>query len=144
MGFAEDVIHSYITRSLRRVFPEREGWEIRRRPKENHTIPDYFLQKKRFGRTRRVLVEVALVPKVTLSQIDSLREYAAKMERLLLPTDTLMIVVPSGADVSRVPEAIEILYLDVLRVEGDEIVWVKKFGRGGDQDEADLPDTGNL
>ncbi|MDT8357309.1 MAG: hypothetical protein RQ758_02265 [Methanomicrobiaceae archaeon] len=143
MGFAEDVIHSYITRSLRRVFPEREGWEIRRRPKENHSIPDYFLQKKRFGRTRRVLVEVSLLPKVTQSQIDSLRQYAVKMERLLLPTDTLMMVVPTGADVSLVPEEIEVLSFDVLRVEGDEIVWVKKFGRGGDQDVADLPDTGS-
>lgn len=128
MGFAEDVIYSYVARSLRRVFPLREGWEIKRRPKENDSIPDYFIQKKRFGRTRRILVDVVLFPRVSQEHIDSLRRYAEKMEKLLLPTEELVIVVPVGADTGLVPEDIAILTLDVLKVEGDEIVWVRKHG----------------
>lgn len=127
MGFAEDIIYSYVARSLRRVFPEREGWEIKRKPKEHNSVPDYFIQKKRFGRTRRILVEVIPVTKVTQPDITSIRNYADKMEKLLLPVEHLLLVVPVGADISEVPEDIDILHLDVLKVDGGEIVWAKKF-----------------
>jgi hypothetical protein len=128
MGYAEDAIHSYIERSLKREFPPREGWEIKRRPDDNETVPDYFIQKKRFGRTRRVLVEVALGPAVTGDHVAHLKEYAEKMEKLILPIERLFILVPTGADSSRVPAEIIVLHLDVLRVEGGEIVWTKRHG----------------
>jgi hypothetical protein len=126
MGYAEDAIHSYVERSLKREFPPREGWEIKRRPGDNSTIPDYFVQKKRFGRTRRVLVGVALVAKVPPDYIRHLTLYAEKMENLLLPIERLVILVPTGADHSLVPEEIDVLFLDVLRVEGKDIVWAKR------------------
>ncbi|NYT04771.1 MAG: hypothetical protein GKC04_00140 [Methanomicrobiales archaeon] len=127
MGFAEDALYSYIERALRRAFPPREGWEIRRRPSRNDRVPDYFIQKKRFGRTHRILVEVALATRVGAEQIDHLNRYAEKMEKLLLPCEKKALIVPSDADISEVPNEIDVLFLDVLRVEGDEIVWVKKF-----------------
>jgi hypothetical protein len=128
MGYAEDAIHSYIERGLKREFPPREGWEIKRRPGDNEAVPDYFIQKKRFGRTRRVLVEVALVPAVTGDHVAHLQEYAEKMEKLILPIERLYILVPTGADSSLVPAEIIVLHLDVLRVEGREIVWTKRYG----------------
>jgi len=126
MGFAEDVLYSYVERSLRRMFPEREGWEIKRRPHDNDEVPDYFVKKKRFGRTHRVLVEVALVPTITEDHLEPLAAYAAKMEKLLLPIEALILVVPEGADLSAVPDYIDVLPLDVLRVEGGDVIWVKK------------------
>lgn len=126
MGFAEDVLYSYVERSLRRMFPEREGWEIKHRPLDNEVVPDYFVKKKRFGRTHRVLVEVALVPVITEDHIEPLASYAAKMEKLLLPIEALILVVPEGANISAVPRDIDVLPLDVLRVEGGDVIWVKK------------------
>jgi hypothetical protein len=130
MGFAEDVLYSYVERSLRRMFPEREGWEIKRRPRDNELVPDYFVQKKRFGRTYRVLVEVALVPTITEDHIEPLAAYAAKMEQLLLPIEALILVVPEGADHSAVPDYIDVLPLDILRVEDGDVIWVKKRAGG--------------
>ncbi|MDG6257753.1 MAG: hypothetical protein QCH35_09175 [Methanomicrobiaceae archaeon] len=126
MGFAEDALYSYVERSLRRMFPEREGWEIKRRPRDNEMVPDYFVQKKRFGRTHRVLVEVALVPIITEDHIEPLAAYAGKMEKLLLPIEALVLVVPEGANLSAVPDDIDVLALDVLRVEGGDVIWTKK------------------
>jgi hypothetical protein len=145
MGFAEDVLHSYVARSLRRVFPEREGWEIKRKTKENQKTPDYFIQKKRFGRTRRILVDVAIVPVVTPGHVAQLHEYAEKMNRLLLPIENLVLVVPTDADISAIFGDIEILFLDVLRVEGKEIVWTKRFSpelhtQGTERENRDLED----
>jgi hypothetical protein len=127
MGFAEDSTHSYIERSLKRAFPPREGWELRRRPDRSEGSPDYFLQKKRFGRTRRVLVGVILEPKILSIHMEPLFAYAGKMERLLLPTERILLVVPDEADISEVPVGVDIIYLDVLRVENGDIMWVKKF-----------------
>ncbi|KQC03938.1 MAG: hypothetical protein APR53_04440 [Methanoculleus sp. SDB] len=127
MGFAEDAIFSYIERALRRVYPLRDGWEIKRRPANNNRVPDYFIQKKRFGRTHRILVEVAIAPAVTDAHIDHLNAYADKMEKLLLPCEKKTVVVPTGTDISKVPGDTDVLFLDVLKIEGEEIVWVKKF-----------------
>lgn len=127
MGFAEDAIFSYIERALRRVYPPRDGWEIKRRPANNHRVPDYFIQKKRFGRTHRILVEVAITLAVTDVQIDHLTAYAEKMDKLLLPCEKKTIIVPTGTDISKVPGDIDVLFLDVMKIEGDDIVWVKKF-----------------
>jgi hypothetical protein len=130
MGFAEDVLYSYVERSLRRMFPEREGWDVKRRPRDNEVVPDYFVKKKRFGRTHRVLVEVALVPTISGEHLEPLTAYAAKMENLLLPIEALILVVPEGADLSAVPDYIDVLPLDVLRVEGGDVIWVKKRSPG--------------
>jgi hypothetical protein len=138
MGYVEDAIHSYIERSLKREFPPREGWEIKRRPGENTHVPDYFIQKKRFGRTRRVLVVVALAPAVTTEHVTHLRKYAEKMETLILPIERLVILVPTDADTGAVPDDIDVLYLDVLRVEGKDIVWGKRHGT---EDRGRIPGT---
>lgn len=127
MGFAGDSTYSYIERSLKRAFPPREGWELRRRPDKSEGSPDYFLQKKRFGRTRRILVGVILEPKVMPLHLEPLFAYDAKMQRLLLPTERIVLVVPDGTDLSAVPVGIDIIYLDVLRIVNGELVWVKKF-----------------
>jgi hypothetical protein len=126
MGFAQDSMHSYVERDLKKKFPETEGWQIERDPSWDAVAFDYQVWRRRFGTTQRYLVDVCIDTKVPAETIRDLEgRLSAIAEQGVVVTHPILFV-PTNADISAVPETIEVMHLKVLKVEEGDIFWWRK------------------
>jgi hypothetical protein len=126
MGFTEDSMHSYVERDLKKEFSPREGWIIERNPEWDGTSFQYQVRRKKFGQMKRYLVDVLIKTKVDAEEVQKIREKLSSISDAGVQVDRMILIVPSGAGTSDVPEDLEIKYLKILKVEEDEILWWKK------------------
>jgi hypothetical protein len=126
MGFAQDSMHSYVERDLKKKFPETEGWKIERDPSWDAVTFDYQVWRRRFGTTQRYLVDVCIDTKVPAETTRDLEDrLSAIAEQGVVVTHPILFV-PTNADISAVPENIEVMHLKVLKVEEGDILWWRK------------------
>ncbi len=126
MGVSTDSMNSYISRDLKRQFSPKEGWMIEKQPDCGGVTFPYVVSRKRFGQTKRYPVEVVIEPSVSEKMVEEFAAKKAAAEKAKISLEPLMLVVPTDADVSAVPDDIVVKYLKVLKVEGGQILWWKK------------------
>lgn len=126
MGFAQDSMHSYVERDLKKKFPETEGWKIERDPSWGAVTFDYQVWRRRLGRTRRYLVDVHIHTKVPAEAVSDLQDRLSALAAQDVEVTHPILFVPTGADISAVPEEVEVIYLKVLKVEEGDVLWWRK------------------
>jgi hypothetical protein len=126
MGFAQDSMHSYVERDLKKKFPENEGWKIERDPSWGEVTFDYQVWRRRLGETRRYLVDVHIETRVSAETVQSLQDRLSALEAQDVAVTHPILFVPTGADISAVPDGVEVIYLKVLKVEDGDVLWWRK------------------
>ena len=126
MGVSTDSMNSYISRDLKRQFSPKEGWMIEKQPDCGGVTFPYVVWRKRFGQTKRYPVEVVIEPSVSEKMVEEFAAKKAAAEKAKISLEPLMLVVPTDAEGSAVPDDIVVKYLKVLKVEGGQILWWKK------------------
>jgi len=106
MGDSVDVMNSYVTRDLRKIFSPGEGWNIEREPE--------------YG------VDVSMEAAVSAEKAGMIQQQCDMAREAGVVLEPLMLFVPTGADVTRVPADVMIKYLKVLKVEDGQVIWWKK------------------
>ena len=127
MGDSKDVMNSYVTRDLRKMFSSGEGWNIERQPECGGAAFEYVVSRKRFGKTLRYPVEVSMEAGVSAEKACAIQQQFDTAREAGVALEPLMLFVPTDADVSAVPADVMINYLKVLKVEGGRVVWWKKI-----------------
>jgi len=122
MGSVNDSMHSYVLRDLKNMFSPSEGWQIERAP----LCGDYQVSRKRFGTTKRYPVNVVITPKISAGDLEAFNAKIITAEAEGLKFDYPIFFVPSGADVTAVPDDAKVKELKVLKVENGEVLWWKK------------------
>jgi hypothetical protein len=126
MGFANDSMHTYIERDLKKKYPAREGWKIERDAAWDGITFDYQVRKRRLGVSARILVDVIIEKTITESMISEIMSKTEALAAQDVSVTGAVLIVPSGADVSAVPDDIGIMFLKVLMVEDNDIIWWRK------------------
>ncbi|KAF1078505.1 hypothetical protein [Methanogenium sp. MK-MG] len=126
MGDSRDVMNSYVTRDLRKMFSPGEGWNIDREPECGGASFAYVVSRKRFGKTSCYPVEVCMEAGVSPEKAGLMQQHCDAAREAGVALEPLMLFVPTGADVSAVPGDVMINYLKVLKVEDGQVIWWKK------------------
>ncbi|KUG20674.1 MAG: hypothetical protein KO206_01960 [Methanomicrobiaceae archaeon] len=129
MGSAKDSTYLDVIKALNRQYSSREGWEVEWKPIYGDIQPECLLWRQKAGMTQRVLVGVRMEKEVSQKAVEQLIEQARSLAQKNLPVDRKVLVVPSGAETSRVPDGIDIVTLDSYRILGDRIAWAKGLER---------------
>ncbi|WFN33642.1 hypothetical protein L1S32_07220 [Methanogenium sp. S4BF] len=126
MGDSKDVMNSYVTRDLRKMFSPGEGWNIDREPECGGASFAYVVSRKRFGKSAYYPVDVCMEAAVSAEKAGMIQQQCDKARAAGVALEPMLLFVPTGADVTAVPADIMIKYLKVLKVEDGQVIWWKK------------------
>ncbi|HQD25753.1 MULTISPECIES: hypothetical protein [Methanoculleus] len=123
MGGIKDSTYHDVQKTLIRRFPPGEGWQFTWSP-AGSVQPECMLSRRVAGKTERVAVSVKMAPEIPVNAVKALQD-AADSGRF----DKAVLVVPCGADVSCVPEGIDIMEMPSWQVVDGRIAWSKNIER---------------
>lgn len=129
MGGIKDSTYLDVKKALARRFSPREGWQFAWYPTYGSVQPECVLSRRVAGRTERVVVSVKMAPAVPKEAVEELLDQSRALAANNISVDKAVLVVPGGANVSRVPEGIEILEMGNWQIVGGRIAWSKNIER---------------
>jgi hypothetical protein len=122
MGFAEDIMESFIRKDFQARFPAYNGWKLEKLPKNTSGTLLYKASRSGHSQKQAAILGVSLDLKPyggCITAIESVPEdHRIKTDRYLL--------VPQGADVSGVPAGIGLLTMKSFGFSDKELVWLTK------------------
>lgn len=129
MGGTKDSTYLDVKKALARRFSPQEGWQFAWYPTYGSVQPECVLSRRIAGRTERVVVSVKMAPEVPKDTVEELLSQCRTLAAGNVNVDKAVLIVPGGADVSRVPEGIEILEMGNWQVVDGRIAWSKNIER---------------
>lgn len=124
MSFYEHDMYPYVSKNLRRRYPKHEGWNIYDKDRWSGYEPDFVVERKGL-KIERTIVEVKVTCRVSQSHIDQLNSYVRNLAGGNVKIVEKILVVPSGTDISIVPNDMNIMFLKSFKCESDGIVWYR-------------------
>jgi hypothetical protein len=126
MGSQYDSMHSYVERDLKKMFLAQEGYQIEKNPAWGDISFDYQVFKKRFGKKENYPVDIIIDTKVSQQAVEEMNAKIAALQEKGVSMAAPVLFVPTGADISAVPEEYCVNELKVLKVEDNDVIWWKK------------------
>jgi hypothetical protein len=118
MGSAHDIMQTFAGRDLHAQFPEREGWEWKVLPAAKTGLVMYRVSRGDIHRYQEAVLAVSFACKPSEESIAALTAVpdGHRKSRYLL--------VPQGADISRVPAGIHILTMASYGFTEGKLTWL--------------------
>lgn len=129
MGGTKDSTYLDVKKALSRRFSPQDGWQFAWYPTYGSVQPECVLSRRVAGKTERVVVSVKMTPEVPKDTVEELQSQCRTLAAGNVNVDKAVLIVPGGADVSRVPEGIEILEIGNWQVVDGRIAWSKNIER---------------
>ncbi|NLZ30226.1 MAG: hypothetical protein GX885_05730 [Methanomicrobiales archaeon] len=129
MGGVKDSTYLDIKKALARKFSSRDGWQYAWFPTYGNVQPECVLSRRVAGRTERVVVGVKMAPVIPEDTVEELQSQCQALFESNIGVDKAVLVVPTGANVSGVPEGIDVLEMGNWQVVGGRIIWSKNIER---------------
>ncbi|MEG3055236.1 MAG: hypothetical protein WAN99_05310 [Methanoculleus sp.] len=129
MGGVKDSTYLDVKKALARQFSPRDGWTFAWFPTYGSVQPECVLSRRVAGKTERVVVGVKMAPVVPEDTVEELQGQCQALFESNISVDKAVLVVPTGANVSGVPEGIDILEMGNWQVVGGRIIWSKNIER---------------
>jgi hypothetical protein len=111
MAFKEKDMYDAAWDAVRRRYPLSDGWELTAQDNHGTYIPDFVLRRTFRREVWYVPVEVKDECVATQSHVNQLNRYARNLAGGNARIENKILVYPVGADVSVVPEDIEVIKL---------------------------------
>jgi hypothetical protein len=125
MGSNEDIMHDFVKKELKRLYPSVDGWQIKAAPKTGAGA-GFTISRRILGRFEGVHVLVNFDRKVTDGAVKALQELAARSPIAGVNNPQLIIMAPQGAETAGIPPGIKVLSMKSFGYEGKELVWLKR------------------
>jgi len=129
MGGIKDSTYLDVKKALARRFSPQEGWQFAWFPTYGNVQPECMLSRRIAGRTERVVVSVKMAPAVPMDTVEELQNQCQALVENDIRVDRAVLVVPTGANASRVPEGIDVLEMGNWQVVDGRIAWSKNIER---------------
>lgn len=129
MGGTKDTTYFDVKKALSRRFSPQDGWQFAWFPTYGDVQPECVLSRRVAGKTERVVVSVKMAPEVPMDTVEELQGQCQVLVKSDIGVDKAVLVVPTGADVSGVPEGIDIMEMGNWQVIDGRIVWSKNIER---------------
>jgi len=123
----EGIMHSFVAKELRRLFPSIDGWQIRSIP--NTAGAGYIVSQTLPGHPESAHVLVRFARHATAEDGHALKEMAAAAPLRGMAQSRLILMVPHGAEVNGIPPEIEVATLRSYGFYGNDLVWIRRRER---------------
>ncbi|OPY44007.1 MAG: hypothetical protein A4E42_01118 [Methanoregulaceae archaeon PtaU1.Bin222] len=120
----EGIMHSFVAKELRRLFPSIDGWQIRSIP--NTAGAGYIVSQTQPGHHENAHVLVRFTRHVTAEDANALKEMVAAAPLRRMTKSRLVLMIPDGAEVNGIPPEIEVATLRSYGFYGNDLVWIRR------------------
>lgn len=125
MGSNEDIMHEFVKKELKRLYPSVDGWQIK--PVQTGGKEQGFTVSRRLlGRSEGAYVLVSFDRKIAPGTVDTLMAMGRLEQIGGVAAPRKILVVPQGSDVSAVPKEASVLFMQSFGFEDKELVWLKR------------------
>ncbi len=126
MGSNDDIMHVFVKKELRKLYPSVDGWQIRPAAKSGGTEKGFVVARRILGKSEGVHVVVSFDQVVTPGTIDALTAMARNNPVPGLASPKKILVIPQNTDVRAVPSEVAVLPMQSFAWENKELVWLKR------------------
>lgn len=123
MGSNEDIMHEFVLKELKRLYPSVDGWQIKK-AKSTGKEPGFIASRRLLGKFEGALILVSFDQKVSKGTVDALKSMAQGTTPGASPR--LILVVPRGADATAAGGEVEVLPMQSFGFKDKELIWLKR------------------
>ena len=121
----EDIMHDFVRRELKRLYPSVDGWQIRNAPR-TPAGAGFIISRRLLGRSEGAHVLMSFDRNVTAQTASALKEMAASAPLPGASVSRLILMIPKGAEVAGIPPDVQILPMQSFGYDGKVLVWIKR------------------
>ncbi|HUH79309.1 MAG TPA: hypothetical protein VLY83_05370 [Methanoregula sp.] len=125
MGICTDIMHDFVLQEIKRIYSTYDGWKITPRRHGNSYDTIFVIERVNMGSKEIAKVLASFKREITLDMIEELT-VPEKTSDGSVPRRSFAVMVPAGADVSRLPPDLKILTMKAFAFDGKELIWIKK------------------
>jgi len=126
MGSQDDIMHEFVRKELRKLYPSVDGWQIRPAARSGGKEQGFVVARRILGKSEGAHVLVSFDRKVTPGTIDQLLAMVRTDPVPGLASPKKILVVPQNIDLSGVAQGISVLPMQSFAWEDKELVWLKR------------------
>jgi len=126
MGSNDDIMHEFVRKELKKLYPSVDGWQIRPAAKSGVKEQGFIVARRILGKSEGAHVLVSFDRKVTPGTVDSLMAMAKKEPIPGLASPKMILVVPQNTDVTGVSREVTVLPMQSFVWEDKELIWLKR------------------
>jgi hypothetical protein len=126
MGSLDDIMHEFVRKELRKLYPSVDGWQIKPAARSGGKEQGFVVARRILGKSEGAQVLVSFDRKVTPGTIDQLLAMVRTDPVPGLASPKKILVVPQNTDLSGVAQGISVLPMQSFAWEDKELVWLKR------------------
>jgi hypothetical protein len=126
MGSNDDIMHEFVRKELKKLYPSVDGWQIRPAAKSGGKEQGFVVARRILGKSEGAYVLVSFDQVVTPGTIDSLNAMAQNNPIPGLASPKKILVIPQNTNVLVVPAEVTVLPMQSFAWENKELVWLKR------------------
>ncbi len=126
MGSNDDIMHEFVRKELKKLYPSVDGWQIRPAEKSGGKEQGFIVARRILGKSEGAHVLVSFDHVVTPGTIDSLTAMARNNPVPGLASPKKILVIPQNTNVMVVPSEVTVLPMQSFAWENKELVWLKR------------------
>jgi hypothetical protein len=126
MGSNDDIMHEFVRKELKKLYPSVDGWQIKPAAKSGGKEQGFVVARRILGKSEGAHVLVSFDRKVTPITVDSLMAMAKNDPIPGLASPKMILVVPQNTDVTGVPREVTVLPMQSFAWEDKELIWLRR------------------
>jgi hypothetical protein len=126
MGSNDDIMHEFVRKELKKLYPSVDGWQIKPAAKSGGKEQGFVVARRILGKSEGAHVLVSFDRKVTPGTVDSLMAMAKNDPIPGLASPKMILVIPQNTDVTSVSREVTVLPMQGFAWEDKELIWLKR------------------
>jgi hypothetical protein len=126
MGSNDDIMHEFVRKELKKLYPSVDGWQIKPAAKSGGKEQGFVVARRILGKSEGAHVLVSFDRIVTPGTVNSLIAMAKTNPIPGLASPKMILVIPQNTDLTSVPREVTVLPMQSFAWEDKELIWLKR------------------
>jgi hypothetical protein len=126
MGSNDDIMHEFVRKELKKLYPSVDGWQIKPAAKSGGKEQGFVVARRILGKSEGAHVLVSFDRIVTPGTVNSLMAMAKNNPIPGLASPKMILVIPQNTDLTSVPAEVTVLPMQSFAWEDKELIWLKR------------------
>jgi hypothetical protein len=125
MGSTDDIMHEFVKKELKRLYPSVDGWQIRQ-ARTTGKEQGFVVSRRILGKTEGAYILVSFDRIVSPPTMETLSAMSRSDPIPGLAAPKKILVVPRNTKIPSVPGDVTVLPMQSFAWEEKELVWLKR------------------
>ncbi|MDD1708142.1 MAG: hypothetical protein LUQ33_03090 [Methanoregulaceae archaeon] len=126
MGSNDDIMHEFVRKELKKLYPSVDGWQIKPAAKSGEKEQGFVVARRILGKSEGAYVLVSFDRIVTPGTVNSLMAMAKTNPIPGLASPKMILVIPQNTDLTSVPSEVTVLPMQSFAWEDKELIWLRR------------------